>query len=395
MRLFDYDRASRLMHEAGIDVILASTRHNVAYLSDYWPSVGDDYLLWDPSVAYQIFVGIPQIESKGAFLVTVASDRAALQAIDPWIQDRRYWGPGFYIQHWKEPDPEPGDPIDVVAEALAEKGLDAGCIAVEMRYLGVRYFERLRSRLPTAHFVDAEPTLWALRMVKSQEEIRRAREACRRTAEAWQSVIKQVHAGMTEKELQRAFAQGLACQGVQCEGAYCVFGPSGVSLKHGATIPSDKPLTEGQFIRTDIQGRYEGYLSDMSRVVALGMVTAEMEQAHALVQAMLERLSERIKPGMTGVEVRVIELDMYQGTGYQPVVPYTGHGVGRAVHEPPYLSTKDHTQLTPGMVIAVEPTVNFSHNGDIFICLEDQILITEDGCERLTSRASLESTPFQ
>ena len=77
---------------------------------------------------------------------------------------------------------------------------------------------------------------------------------------------------------------------------------------------------------------------------------------------------------------------MYDGTGYKPVVPYTGHGVGLKVHEPPYLSQVDRTVLEPGMVVTGEPTVQFSGDGDIFISLEDQFLITEDGAEYCDSR---------
>lgn len=378
------------MDEVGIDAILASSRHNVGYLADYWHSVSDDYyLLWDTTVTHKTLAVIPKREEKESCLVAGASEMTTLEATDPWIRDRRYWGPGYYIQTWKEPDPDPGNPMDVAAEALLEKGLGESCIALEMRYLGVSYFDRLRSLLPKARFVDAEQVLWALRMVKSSEEVRRAREACRRTCEGWQKVMVQAYAGMTEKEMQRLFIQAFAAEELEYERAYCIFGPAGVTLKNGAPLPSDNPLKEGQFIRADVQGRYEGYLCNLSRVVAFGRVTQEMERAHALVKDMVEKLILALKPGMSCAEVRAIELEMYRGTGYQPVVPYTGHGVGRVVHEPPYLSNKNETVLVPGMVVTVEPTVNFSHHGDIFISLEDQLLITADSCECLTSDASL------
>lgn len=97
MPLFDYSRASRLMDEHGIDLVLASSRPNVGYLAGYWHNVWDDYyLLWDPHVSHKTLAGIPK------------------------------------------------EPMDLAAQAIIEKGLGAGCIAVEMRYLGVSYFERLR-----------------------------------------------------------------------------------------------------------------------------------------------------------------------------------------------------------------------------------------------------------
>lgn len=145
MPLFDYSRATRLMDEQGIDVVLASSRPNVGYLAGYWHNVWDDYyLLWDPHVSHKTLAGITKEPNQGAFLVATAAELVAVERSNSWIKDRRYWGPGFYIQSWTEPDPEPGDPMDLAAQAINEKGLDAGCVAVEMRYLGVSYFGRLR-----------------------------------------------------------------------------------------------------------------------------------------------------------------------------------------------------------------------------------------------------------
>lgn len=394
MKLFDYEKAMKLMSESGIDIVLASSKHNIGYLADYWHSVSDDYyVLWDTTVTHKTLVGIPREEKLGAFMIPAASEMTPLEAADPWIKERRYWGPGYYIQTWKEKSPDPGNPMDVVAEALAEKGLNQACLAVEMRYLGIAYFERLRSLLPKARFVDAEGLLWNLRMIKCSEEIRRTREACRRTTKAWYKVINQCCQGITERKVQHLLVEALAEEELEYERAYCIFGPAGVILKNGPPLPSDNRLREGQFIRTDVQARYEGYMCNLSRVVAFGRVTIDMEKAHTIVKDMLKGLTVLLKPGISCRAIRMLELEMYQRTCYKAVVPYTGHGIGRVVHEPPYLSDKDHTLLTPGMLVTLEPTVNFSNGGDIFVCLEDEFLITEDGCECLTCDASLELYP--
>lgn len=390
-RLFDYARASARMDAAGVDVLLASSRPNVSYLAGYWHPVWDDYyLMWEPSVTHKTLVGLPKEEKKGAFLIAGAGELVSVQRSETWIEDRRYWGPGFYVQSWTEPDPPPGDPMQIAADAVAERGLAEGCIAVELRYLGVSYYERLREYLPHARFTDAEPILWSLRMIKTAEEIRRVREACTRATRAWQRVMEQLHAGMTEMELQACFKREFPQQGVQYAGAYCLFGPSGVILKQGPFGPSNNPLKPGLFVRTDIQATYEGYYCDMSRVVGSGKLSAGMERAHELVRGILERLLAEVGPGMTGAQVRQLELNMYKGSGYGTVVPYTGHSVGRMVHEPPYLFAKDSTALAPGMVLNLEPTICYSDGGDIFVCLEDQVLITENGCENLTAGARVD-----
>ena len=233
------------MDDAGIDVILASTRHNVGYLADYWHSVSDDYyLLWDSTVTHKTLAGIPKDRREGPFLIAGASEMTTLEAIDPWINERHYWGPGYYIQMWTEPQPDLGNPMDVAARVLAEKGLAESCIAVEMRHLGVSYFERLRSLLPKAKLVDAERLLWDLRMVKSDEEMRRIRAACRGTAKVWKQVMAQARAGMTEKEMECEFIAAFAKEEMQNERSYCIFGPAGVKLKNGSPLPSDNPLAD-------------------------------------------------------------------------------------------------------------------------------------------------------
>ncbi len=108
MQLFDYERAARLMGERGIDVILASSKHGVGYLSDYWHPVSDDYyLLWDTTATHKTLVGLQAEESRGAFIVAGASEATTVSMLDPWIADRRFWGPGYYIQTWDNPlDPQ-------------------------------------------------------------------------------------------------------------------------------------------------------------------------------------------------------------------------------------------------------------------------------------------------
>ena len=210
MQLFEYERASALMRESGIDVILASSKHGVGYLSDYWHPASDDYyVLWDTTATHKTLVGLPAESSRGPFIVAGASEATTIALFDPWIEDRRYWGPGYYIQTWDDPldrDPDPGDPMRVAADALREKGLANATIGIEERYLGVEYANRLQELLPSARLLDVENVLWDLRMIKSDEEIRRHWEACRRTGKAWLDTVHAAEEGMTEQEMQRIFA---------------------------------------------------------------------------------------------------------------------------------------------------------------------------------------------
>ena len=392
MRLFDYDRATHIMRSSGIDVILATSRHGVGYLSDYWHPVSDQfYLLWDTEATHMTIVGLPADNERDAFIVAGASEATTLEIMDPWIEDRRYWGPGYYIQTWDNPlDPEPpsGDPMEVAAEALKEKGLANGTIAIEQRFLGSKYSGRLQELLPNASFVDAEDAIWQLRMIKCDEEIRRARIACERTSRVWLDTVHEAEEGMTQPELQSVYKRFCIEHGVDYERAYVIFGPAGLDLTNGSPASGDVELKKGMFIRIDGQAKDQGYICNLSRIVGFGEVSDSLAKAHAVEKWLVERCMEEMKPGMKCSDLRKIELRLYDDIGYPPVIPYTGHGVGRVVHEPPYIALNDHTVLQPNMIETLEPTICHSEGGDMFISIEDQFLITGDGIDWLTESAS-------
>src|SRR5262245_24763516 len=140
MQLFDREKASWLMRQQGIDLVLTSSKHGVGYFSDYWhPALVDHSVLWHAEATHKTFVGLPADEASEPFLVASASDVTTVGIADPWIQDRRFWGPGFYVQTWKNPlDPNPplGDPTEIVAKSIRDRGLQNARIAIEKRYLG-------------------------------------------------------------------------------------------------------------------------------------------------------------------------------------------------------------------------------------------------------------------
>jgi Xaa-Pro aminopeptidase len=136
-----------------------------------------------------------------------------------------------------------------------------------------------------------------------------------------------------------------------------IFGPAGLDLSNGSPASGDVELKKGMFIRIDGQAKYKGYICNLSRIVGFGEVSDSLAKAHSVEKWLVERCMEEMKPGMKCSDLRQIELDLYDDIGYPPVIPYTGHGVGRVVHEPPYIALNDHTVLQPNMVETLEPTI--------------------------------------
>lgn len=394
MQLFEREKASWLMKQQGIDLVLASSKHGVGYLSDYWHPVSDDYyVLWAVDATHKTFVGLPADPSSEPFIVAGASEATTLSIMGSWIQDRRFWGPGYYVQRWENPvDPNPpvGDPTEVVAGAIKDRGLQNGCVAIERRFLGVKYVDQLKAHLPGIKLVDAETVLWKLRMVKCKEEQRRLRESCKRTGDAWLSTVREAKAGMTQSELQRVFVKHCMDQGLEYERCYVIFGPAGLKLANGSPAAGDVRLKPGMFIRMDAQAKFSSYVSNLSRVTAFGEVPDDMAEAHRLEKQLILDLIPELKPGVAVADIRRKELELYDQIGHRPLVPYTGHGVGRVVHEPPYMALNDDTVLEEGMSVTLEPHILYSNKGDIFVGMEDHFLITADGAEWLTQSAPMD-----
>jgi Xaa-Pro aminopeptidase len=146
--------------------------------------------------------------------------------------------------------------MEVTANALKEKGLANGTIAIEMRYLGSKYSERLQALLPNATIVYAEAALWQLRMIKCDEEIRRFRIACELGSKIWLDTIHEAQEGMTQPELQAVYKRLCIENGADYERAYMIFGPAGLDLSNGSPASGDVARKKGMFIRIDGQAKY-------------------------------------------------------------------------------------------------------------------------------------------
>ncbi len=381
MRLFDFTRASRLMDEQGIDLLLANSPANVGYLADYAPYINDGhpFLLdgtedqWTGSM-----VGVPK-EGKDAFFVGISFEETIADYLDMWIRDRRYWGTRFVYQGRGEQHAHHEDLVETVVEAIRDRSLSNGTIAVEMAFLPVGRYLQLHSLLPGATFVDAAPLLWKLRLFKSPDEIRRIRKVAQATDAAVDAAFDACRAEMTEQEFQLIIKQIMARQGVDYAWSSVAFGPKGALL----VMATENRIKPGEIARTDACGRYMGYFSDISRVRALGEPSDEAKRAHEAILEANRKLAEAAKPGVPCRELYRMMSEHLRNKGYECLSQQAGHGLGRDVHEPPMLTPRDEMPLEPNMVIVIEPTMRLVGVGSINV--EDMILITEEGNEPLTT----------
>ena len=116
------------------------------------------------------------------------------------------------------------------------------------------------------------------------------------------------------------------------------------ALPHG--VATDKVIEKGDFVTLDYGAYYKGYVSDITRTVAVGEPDAKLKEIYDIVLEAQLRVWLDIKPGMTGKEADALTRDYITEKGYGEYFGHsTGHGIGLEVHEGPALSLRSDTFL--------------------------------------------------
>ena len=133
-------------------------------------------------------------------------------------------------------------------------------------------------------------------------------------------------------------------------------------------------VSGGSLVKVILTGDYE---------IKSIVISDEAKKAHASILRMNKKLRDSVRPGILPSDLYLLTMKMFEEEGYESLTPQAGHSLGRTVHEPPFLVKGSNKPLEPGMIVVVEPTMRVQGVGSINI--EDTTLVTEDGCESLTS----------
>ncbi|MCM3710916.1 M24 family metallopeptidase [Sporosarcina luteola] len=221
-----------------------------------------------------------------------------------------------------------------------------------------------------------------LRMVKNADEIKILQQAAKIADDAFAHICTFIKPGVTELEVSNELEMYMRRQGA-ASSSFDTIVASGErgALPHG--VASDKVIQSGELVTLDFGALYNGYISDITRTVAVGEPSEKMKEIYEVTLAAQELALEEIKAGMTGIEADAIARDYIKSKGYGDAFGHsTGHGIGLEVHEGPALSFRSETVLVPNMTVTVEPGIYLPGIGGVRI--EDDIIITEDGNVRLT-----------
>lgn len=350
------DRASALAADAGLDAVIVGPGPDLQYLAGV---EGDTIerltaLILGPGIDPTVVV--PRMELAKVRSTAVGSL-------------------GLAVADWVDGE----NPYDLVAAAVgsaARVGVSDALPALHVVPIG----ERLGVRLELA-----TPVLREGRMIKDAAEVAELRRAGDAIDAVHRRVPEWLRAGRTEREVAADIAAAIVEEGHETvEFVIVGSGPNGADPHHEV---SDRVIEDGDIVVVDIGGAVpSGYNSDSTRTYAVGEPSPEATERIAVLVRAQQAAVDAARPGATASEVDAAARQVLADAGLGDAFLHrTGHGIGVSVHEEPYIAPGNDLVLREGMAFSIEPGIYFG--GEWGARIEDIVVLTADGCERLNTAA--------
>jgi Xaa-Pro aminopeptidase len=246
--------------------------------------------------------------------------------------------------------------------------------------------ERLQQPLKRTRIAQTDGLVEQLREIKDRTEIDQIREAVTIAERAFAVIRASLRPDRTEKEV----ADELEHQ-IRLFGGTCSSFPSIIGVGPRAALPHGRPTREtrigdADFVLIDWGARGKLYNSDLTRVLTTGKLSPKLQRVYGVVLSAQQAAIDSIRPGVRMKDVDAAARNIISQAGFGERFGHSlGHGIGLCVHEAPRLAPDQDSPLKAGMVVTVEPGIYLPGWGGVRI--EDDILVTKDGHEVLTSAA--------
>ena len=265
-----------------------------------------------------------------------------------------------------------------INEALELTG--AKEIGIEEDHMTVADYRAYEEKL-NCQLKPAAEMMSLLRRCKDEQEIACMTKAQRIAEEAFRQLLPEIKPGVTERQLA-ARLQYLAISAGAEKMSFDTIVASGPNGSMPHAVPSDRAVQDGEFITFDFGCVYEGYCSDMTRTVAVGQVSEEMEKVYNIVKQAQQAGLDAACAGKTGREVDAAARDIIEAAGYGAYFGHSlGHSLGLQVHETPGATPANENPLPLRAVISVEPGIYLP--GRFGVRIEDVVVLEENGCRNL------------
>jgi Xaa-Pro aminopeptidase len=367
---FDHQRLDRLMDEAGIDVIVATSKHNCQYLTGGHRANFFDYMDATGITRYlPVFVYPKGAPEKAAY---IGHRLEGFQTkINPlWTTETQTSTAGSV------------DAMQKAVEYIRKAGIKTKRIAAEFGFLPYDAANVLRAAFPDADWVDGLYVLERQRAKKSADELAKLKFASEAVLDSMQAAIAKHGPGSTKNDIVEALRREETNRGLIFE--YCLI-TCGTSLNRA---PSEQRWEKGEIMSIDSGGNYHGYIGDICRMAVQGEPDAELNDMLSEIETIQRAAMKPVKVGVMGKEIYAAAEVLRSKSKHSNHLDFLAHGMGLVSHEAPrltshgpvpYPETYADMPLEAGMVVSVETTLLHSTRG--FIKLEDTMVVTDSGHE--------------
>lgn len=387
MNFIDSERVAHVrerMVQAEVDILVCSLPENVAYLTGYWPVMGNSTVIFPSSGDTTVLLPHEELD----------------YAAEGWVEDLRTFK---FIRMDRLADPV-HDKITLMRSLWAEKAYTGAIVgfegsfelvagnnvAAEARVPTPSSTQAYIEALPHSTWRDATDLIKRCRMVKSHAEIAQLRITSEVACIGLDAAREMIAEGMTEAEIAgavegRIYGQGVGYKNVTRARGYCfvMSGPNSVNSWRPFCVSSSKRLRAGEPVLVELDAVSNGYFIDITRTFFVGELDAKAKEIFDVVQEATNAAIAAAKPGVRGDELDAIARKVITKAGYGEYFPHAlGHGIGLQFHEPPALHPASEDVLEAGMTCAVEPGIYLPGFGGVR--LEENIVVTSSGGERIT-----------
>ena len=299
------EKINRLRNEfgkLGIDSLLITSPYNRRYITNFTGTAG-----------------VVLITEEDAFFITDFR----------YVEQAKKQAAGFTIIQHEQPIP------NEVARICKEKGLNN--LGFEREHVTYALYQTYEKEF-SGNLVPVSGVVEKLRLIKSDEEIKMIKVACDIADAAFKHILDFIRPGVTELEVANELEFFMRKCGASSS-SFDIIVASGArsALPHG--VATDKVIEKGDMVTMDFGAYYNGYVSDITRTVAVGTPPDELKNIYNIVLGAQMKGVEEIRAGMTGKQADSITRDYIKDHGFGEHFGHsTGHGIGLEVHEGPALS---------------------------------------------------------
>ncbi|NMD70747.1 aminopeptidase P family protein [Bacillus sp. DNRA2] len=347
---------SNWLKQQGAEVCFLTSSENVFYLSGFYS---------DP---HERLLGLAIFQDAEPFLIC------------PSMEENEARNAGWPYEIIGYSDIE--QPWELVHKAIMKRVNSVATMAIEKEHMIVERYETLTNLFNGTQYISAEEKLRQLRMIKSDDELTKLRQAGELADYAIQIGMNEISEGKTELEVLAAIEYALKKKGVsQMSFSTMVLTGANAAAPHGT--PGGTKIQRGDLVLFDLGVVVDGYCSDITRTIAFGETSEKQTKIYDTVLKAQLAAIEAIKPGVTCSAVDLTARGIISAAGFGEYFPHRlGHGLGISIHEYPSVTEKNSLVLQEGMVFTVEPGIYVPNVAGVRI--EDDVLVTASGYELLT-----------